>query len=154
MATEIERKFLVLVDKLPKNLALGAHIKQGYLSEFPYVTTRVRQYNGNFFLTIKGVNKGISRMELEYNIPQGDALQLFSLCSKFIEKTRVLLNHWEIDFFGGDNNGLVVAEIELTSEDEEFDKPEWLGEEVSSDKRYYNSNLLNNPYNTWSKNSA
>ena len=149
MAVEIERKFLVNVDKLPKNLSTGAYIRQGYLSEFPYPTVRIRSYNSNFFLTIKGNNKGITRQEFEYSIPKGDALSMFALCPRLIEKTRVLLNDWEINFFHGRNEGLVVAKIELDSEDQEFDKPDWLGEEVSYDNKYFNNNCRKTSTSIW-----
>jgi adenylate cyclase len=105
-------------------------------------------------LTIKSKTKGISRSEFEYDIPSSEATQLLQLCEgPLIEKIRHLViigeHTWEIDEFSGDNQGLIIAEIELSSEDESFEKPAWLGKEVSDDARYYNSSLVAHPYNQW-----
>ena len=155
MATEIERKFLVN-KSLFKPTSEGEYIAQGYLSSTPERTVRVRIKNNRGFLTIKGKNRGISRSEFEYEIPEPDARELLNLCEpSIIVKRRHIINVnnsiWEVDVFEGDNNGLIVAEIELQSEDEIFSRPDWLGDEVSNDARYYNSNLSKRPYNTWNK---
>lgn len=115
---------------------------------------RVRRQDEKAFLTLKGRNTGISRLEYEYEIPAADADELLQFCQRpLIEKTRYVEkidgHVWEIDCFFGDNEGLLVAEIELKSEDEPFEKPVWLGQEVSGDVRYYNSNLAENPYSKW-----
>jgi CYTH domain-containing protein len=153
MPQEIERKFLVRGDAWRE----GAHATrytQGYLSRVPGRTVRIRRAGEKAFITIKGRNTGISRPEYEYAIPVTDAEELFPLCEgPLIEKTRHVVEHggkrWEIDVFHGDNDGLVMAEIELKSEDESFDRPEWIGMEVSSDRRYYNSSLSMHPYKEW-----
>ena len=155
MATEIERKFLVN-KSLFKPTNEGEYIAQGYLSSTLERTVRVRIKNNRGFLTIKGKNRGISRSEFEYEIPEPDARELLKLCEpSIIVKRRHIINVnnsiWEVDIFEGDNNGLIVAEIELQSEDEIFSRPDWLGDEVSNDARYYNSNLSKRPYNTWNK---
>ena len=144
MATEIERKFLVIADKWPKEA--GMLYKQGYLSKHPERVVRVRFSDRGAFLTIKGKVENYSRPEFEYEIPLADAEILLKLCEKpIIEKTRYKLNHeghlWEIDEFHGAHTGLVIAEIELSDESEVFERPEWLGEEVTGDPQYYNSNL-------------
>lgn len=149
MATEIERKFLI-AGTVPAYD--GKHIKQGMLRrDHPLV--RVRVYGDSGFLTVKGPMKGISRAEYEYEIPVEDAEAMFDFCTDFVEKTRWLAKSkthtWEIDVFHGLNEGLVVAEVELASEDEEFDKPSWVGEEVTDDPRYLNTNLAVTPYTTW-----
>ncbi len=153
MATEIERKFLVIPNKWPKTV--GTLYKQGYLSRHPERVVRVRCIDKRAFLTIKGKVENYSRAEFEYEIPLADAEVLLELCEKpIIEKTRYKLNHeghlWEIDEFHGENAGLVLAEIELLDEKETFVSPVWLGEEVTEDMRYYNSNLIANPYSRWS----
>jgi adenylate cyclase len=155
MATEIERKFLVDKDKWKTSFA-DSHsaIRQGYLTSDPDKTVRIRISGYDGFITIKSKTKGISRSEYEYKIPVKDAEEMLnSLCSEVISKTRYFVhinNHtWEVDVFAEKNEGLIVAEIELESEDETFLKPEWAGEEVSSDFRYSNSNLARNPYTQW-----
>lgn len=115
---------------------------------------RVRIANNEAWLTIKGRNEGTRRLEFEYPIPTSDALELLALCqSGRIEKTRYCVEHadkiWEIDVFHGDNDGLIVAEIELADENEAFSRPDWLGEEVSDDPRYFNSALISHPYKDW-----
>ncbi|MBR1398390.1 MAG: CYTH domain-containing protein [Selenomonadaceae bacterium] len=155
MTTEIERKFLVNKN-LFKPTGDGEYIAQGYLSSTPERTVRVRIKNNHGFLTIKGKNIGISRSEFEYEIPEPDARELLNLCEpSIIIKRRHIINVnnsiWEVDVFEGDNKGLIVAEIELQSEDEIFNRPDWLGDEVSNDARYYNSNLSKRSYNTWNK---
>lgn len=154
MAKEIERKFLVkTADWVPQGA--GKYYKQGYLNSQKERVVRVRIAGDKGQLTIKGITTGVTRAEFEYAIPTEEAgLMLDNLCEKpLIEKHRHKEVHggktWEIDVFHGDNEGLVVAELELKSEDEAFDRPAWLGEEVSSDPRYFNSNLLKNPYKNW-----
>lgn len=156
MAKEIERKYLVKADawKVPAN---GTTIRQGYLSSVKERVVRVRTKGPKAFLTIKGLTKGISRSEFEYEIPVEDAdLLLTNLCEQpLIEKTRykeVYQGHtWEIDVFFGANGGLIVAEVELTDENEKLALPAWAGEEVSADPRYFNSNLIANPFCKWGK---
>lgn len=156
MAKEIERKFLVKTAAWkPQNE--GIHFKQGYLNTQKERVVRVRIEGDKAKLTIKGVTTGVTRSEFEYVIPVEDAsLLLDNLCEKpLIDKHRHAEVHggktWEIDVFHGDNEGLVVAEIELKSETETFVRPDWAGEEVSSDPRYFNSNLLKNPFKNWAK---
>jgi adenylate cyclase len=155
MAFEIERKFLV-TNYLWRNTP-GVYFCQGYLSRAKERTVRVRVAGERGFLTIKGSNKGATRAEYDYGIPADDARELLGLCDgPLIEKNRRALEYeghmWEIDEFLGENAGLIVAEIELDSEDESFIKPDWVGEEVTHDARYYNSNLVTHPYASW-KNS-
>ncbi len=155
MGKEIERKFLV-TNTSWKEAGKPQRIQQGYLAKQNGVTARVRTIAEKGFLTIKGPTTGISRAEFEYEIPYADALGLLELCAgPTIEKYRSLIpcgqHLWEVDEFLGENEGLVVAEIELGAEDESFEKPLWLGEEVSSDKRYFNSKLAQFPYRDWVK---
>ena len=154
MVKEIERKFLVASNKWSKTN--GTLYRQGYLSSHPERVVRVRMAGRQAFLTIKGKTEGYSRLEFEYEIPLKDVEVLLTLCEKpLIEKTRYQISYerhtWEIDEFHGVNNGLVLAEIELSSENEYFTRPEWLGKEVTKDTRYYNSNLIVNPYTKWEK---
>ena len=156
MPLEIERKFLVGGEF--KELSFKSYrIIQGYLSTESGRTVRVRLRDGQGFLTIKGAaNKGgFSRFEWEKEITAEEAGDLLNLCAgRVIDKTRFLVKGpdghvFEVDEFHGDNEGLVIAEIELKSEEEDFIRPDWLGEEVTGDRRYYNSMLLNNPYINW-----
>ncbi|MFT5426512.1 MAG: adenylate cyclase [Gammaproteobacteria bacterium] len=155
MATEIERKFLLLNNSWQSNINSELHIVQGYLATNELSSTRIRIQNEQANINIKSATLGITRTEFEYAIPLDDALlMLKDLCIKpIIEKTRYIvsqqLHTWEIDVFSGDNEGLVVAEIELSSPDEDFEKPSWLGEEVSDDARYYNVCLVNHPFKDW-----
>ena len=154
MGEEIERKFLVTGDAW-RETAEGMRYRQGFLSTVPERTVRVRVAGLRGTITVKGKNLGARRAEFEYEIPVADAEQMLdTLCERpLIEKVRHTLtagpHTWEVDVFEGDNAGLVVAEIELGSEDEAFEKPEWVGDEVTSDPRYFNSNLVANPYRTW-----
>lgn len=154
MGTEIERKFLVTGDEW-RGVAAGVFYCQGYLCLEKERTVRVRIAGDKAFLTIKGKSSGISRMEYEYPIPLEDArVLLVELCVQpVIEKKRYRINHlgfvWEVDEFVGENEGLLVAEIELAEEEQEFEKPSWIGEEVSSDRRYANASLVKNPYSGW-----
>ena len=154
MAKEIEHKFLVKMD-VWKPANAGVTLRQGYLSSVKERVVRVRTANDNAFLTIKGITTGMTRLEFEYPIPRTDADALLELCEKpLVEKTRykeVIGGFtWEIDVFHGDNDGLVVAEVEVPSEATKFEMPPWAGIEVSSDPRYFNSNLAVNPYQNWS----
>jgi adenylate cyclase len=153
---EIERKFLVTSEAFKKEAFAQNRIAQGYLSAVPERTVRVRIKGDKGFLTIKGSSNesGLSRFEWEKEIPIAEAKELLKLCEKgVIDKTRFEVkmgNHiFEIDEFYGENEGLVIAEIELKSESESFEKPSWLGKEVTNDNRYYNSYLSQNPYKNW-----
>ena len=154
MGIEIEKKFLLKGSEW-KQLAAGTAYRQGYLSSVKERTVRVRTINDKGFLTIKGISVGAVRQEYEYEIPVEDANALLDeLCEKpIIEKNRYKVEHggftWEIDEFFGENDGLVVAEIELESEDQLFERPKWVGEEVTGDARYFNSNLIKHPYCRW-----
>jgi adenylate cyclase len=154
MPTEIERKFLVKPGAWTPQ-GPGTPFRQGYLSSQKDRVVRVRLAGGAGTLTIKGPTAGISRAEFEYQIPAADAAALLdALCERpLIEKVRHVERHggktWEIDVFLGDNAGLTVAELELSSEDEPFERPAWLGEEVSADPRYANASLVARPYRTW-----
>ena len=154
MGQEIERKFLVRGDDW-RRLATGKTYRQGYLSTVKERTVRVRTIDDKGFLTIKGISRGVSRSEFEYEIPAEEANELLDdLCERpLIEKRRYKIpagrHTWEVDEFFGENDGLIVAEIELASESEAFERPSWIGEEVSSDPRYFNANLIRNPYKNW-----
>jgi adenylate cyclase len=155
MPLEIERKFLVNLEKW--NLIeqpTGNALRQGYISTDPSKTIRVRMTNEDSFLTIKGKNIGATRAEFEYKIPNEDAKELLdnfveSELSKIRYKIEFNNKVWEVDEFLGENKGLFVAEIELDSEDESFEKPDWIGEEVTGDEKYYNSNLTLFPFKNW-----
>lgn len=153
---EIERKFLVKNLDFIDLATTKNRIVQGYLNSTPERTVRVRIKGNKGFLTIKGIGNesGTTRMEWEKEIDVQDAEQLLTLCEKgAIDKIRHEIpvgNHiYEVDIFYGENEGLIMAEIELQTENEVFEKPFWLGEEITSDKRYYNAYLSNNPYKTW-----
>ena len=157
MFQEIERKFLVSGD-FGSEVFESTDIKQGYLCGSAGVSVRIRVRGDKGYLTIKGRRSpnGLSRFEWEKEIAREEAEALLALAEGgLIEKTRHLVKNtdgrhtWEVDVFHGDNEGLVVAEIELSSEDETFDRPEWLGMEVTGDPRYHNSHLLKQPYKTW-----
>ena len=155
MAQEIERKFLVK-GNYKSCVKKSERIVQGYLSSVPERTVRVRIKGDNGFLTIKGIasKSGASRFEWETEIKKEDVENLIELCEPgIIEKTRSFIevgNHiYEVDEFYGENEGLTIAEIELSSEEEKFIKPDWLGDEVTGDFRYFNSMLVKNPYTKW-----
>lgn len=153
MAAEIERKFLVSGDSWRAG-AVGVRIAQGYLCRDPERTTRIRVGGDKAWITIKGISRGIARAEFEYEIPVEDARALLDLClPSVIDKTRYKIPHgdhvWEVDVFHGDNEGLVVAEVELADESESPELPDWVGEEVSMDARYYNSALAKTPFSHW-----
>ncbi len=154
MPTEIERKFLVKGDEW-RTLATGTVYRQGYLSTKKGCTVRVRLVGNQGYLTIKGSTKGISRAEYEYPIPAEDAQEMLdNLCEPpLIEKTRYKIEFagltWEVDEFAGENQGLIIAEVELTDENQTIQLPDWIGKEVSDDPRYYNVNLTQHPYSQW-----
>ncbi|MCH3883579.1 CYTH domain-containing protein [Tenacibaculum aquimarinum] len=153
MALEIERKFLVNSDRFKEEAYQKNYIKQGFLNSNKNRTVRIRIMDDKGFLTIKGKSNksGTSRFEWEKEISKTEAVELFLLCEKgIIEKYRYLVKSekhtFEVDEFLGKNDGLVVAEIELSSEEESFKKPSWLGKEVTGKKKYYNSNLSKKPF--------
>lgn len=154
MGTEIERKFLLRDDSWRAG-ATGTMYRQGYLNSAKERTVRVRTVGDKAFLTIKGITVGATRAEYEYPIPFDECnAMLDTLAEKpLIEKKRYKIKRgdltWEIDEFFGDNKGLVVAEVELQSEGQSFEKPDWLGDEVSGDPRYFNSNLIKHPFTRW-----
>ena len=154
MGKEIERKFLVTSEAW-RALAQGTMYRQGYLNSFKERTVRIRTVGEKAFLTIKGITVGATRAEYEYEIPFGECnAMLDTLAEKpIIEKKRYKIKHagltWEVDEFFGENAGLIVAEVELESEDQKIDKPEWIGNEVSGDPRYFNSNLIKHPFTKW-----
>ena len=152
MAIEIERKFLVTGDGWRQGR--GTRLSQGYLNRDKARTVRVRVAGPQAFLTVKGATQGASRAEFEYEIPVADAEQLLKLSDgPVVEKVRHVLNHagttWEVDEFLGESLGLVVAEVELTHEAQAFERPPWLGQEVTEDPRYFNSSLAVHPYSRW-----
>lgn len=155
MATEIERKFLVTSDDWRNQAAEKKTIRQGYFGPASKASIRIRISDNSANINIKSATLEVTRREYEIPVPLADAEEMLdNLCERpFIEKIRHLVpvgNHvWEVDEFFGDNEGLVVAEIELSSADESFDKPSWLGKEVSSDKRYYNVCLVKHPFKDW-----
>ena len=155
MGIEIERKFLVTNDHWREAASAALPIKQGYLVGGKEASVRVRLQGDKANLNIKSATLGVRRQEFEYAIPLEEAeLILTTLCQRpIIEKTRYLVSYankqWEVDVFEGDNAGLIVAELELQDETEQFDPPPWLGEEVSDDPRYYNSCLSQHPYKDW-----
>jgi len=154
MGKEIERKFLVKGDAW-RSLAKGMSYRQGYLNSAKERTVRIRTIDDKAFLTIKGLTVGATRSEYEYEIPLAECnAMLDNLAEKpIIDKKRYKVPFagltWEIDEFFGDNAGLIVAEVELMSEDQAFQKPEWIGGEVTGDPRYFNSNLIKHPFTRW-----
>ena len=156
MSKEIERKFLVKSLEW-KELAKGILYRQGYLNSAKERVVRVRTIDDKAFITIKGITAGVSRLEFEYEVPLADANEMLDKLVEqpIIEKRRYKIARdgvvWEIDEFFGDNEGLVIAEVELQDEQQEIVRPQWLGEEVSADPRYFNNNLVMHPYKTWSK---
>ncbi len=153
MGKEIERKYLVKGEAW-KQMAEGVLYRQGYLNSLKERVVRARTMGPKAALTVKGITVGATRLEFEYDIPLEDCNQLLELCEQpIIEKTRYKIPLggliWEIDEFHGVNEGLVVAECELESEDQAIDKPEWIGVEVTGKPEYFNSNLIAKPYTTW-----
>ncbi|WP_434927553.1 CYTH domain-containing protein [Shewanella sp. HL-SH2] len=156
MTVEIERKYLVHNDQFKSLAHRSTRIVQGYLNSEKSRTVRVRIMGEQGFLTIKGISNqaGLSRFEWEKEISVQEAQDLLKLCEQgVIDKTRYLVEYqnqvFEVDEFYGDNQGLVVAELELESEQQAVTKPDWLGEEVTGDNRYYNSSLMKQPYSQW-----
>ncbi len=156
MAVEIERKFLVRDDAWRRLTDGGTRLVQAYLANTGLASVRVRIAGSAAWLSVKSMTRGLSRSEFEYAVPLADAeAMLATLCAgPRIDKVRYCVacgpHTWEIDVFDGDNAGLVVAEIELGSEDEAFDRPSWLGDEVTHLERYYNVRLVDRPYARWS----
>lgn len=157
MGKEIEKKYLVTDDSY-KRLAQPKLYRQGYLSSSPDRVVRVRIVDDKAFITIKGPASGATRDEYEYEIPREDAQEMLNnLCEKpIIEKHRYIIDYsgrkWEVDEFHGENEGLVITEIELEDINQEYEMPLWVGEEVTADQRYANSNLIKNPFSKWHKN--
>jgi adenylate cyclase len=155
MATEIERKFLVTGDSWKQAIKSESVLKQGYIANQPNATVRVRISKGKAHLNIKSATKGIRRAEFEYEIPVADAGELLEQVAEgpIIDKIRYKVecgkHTWDLDVFHGENSGLVMAEVELQDEDEAFEKPDWAGEEVSGDPRYYNASLVKKPFSQW-----
>ncbi len=155
MAIEIEHKFLVKNESWRQQVSHSVHYRQGYLCGNDKTSIRIRTSNSNAWLNIKSATIGNHRQEFEYEIPLPDADEMLNtLCHHpLIEKTRHFVTYeqhlWEIDEFGGDNAGLIVAEVELKNLEESFSIPDWAGQEVTADLRYYNNNLCKNPYKNW-----
>jgi adenylate cyclase len=155
MAREIERKYRVINENWKSAVEAEATLKQGYLTAQPDLAIRVRIDGAQAQLNIKSATSGISRSEYEYAIPRQDAEEILAnlVSGTVIDKTRYKVrcgeHLWDLDVFHGDNQGLVMAEIELEREDEPFEMPGWVGEEVSDDPRYYNANLIRHPYRDW-----
>lgn len=153
MALEIERKFLVDLNKVV--LENGLDIKQGYIKTIDNRVVRVRIKGLKAFLTIKSENSGMKRLEFEYEIPVEEANEMLEkVCDRpIIDKTRYEIKHenhlWEVDVFYGDNDGLVIAEVELKDENEEVILPTWVKNEVTQETKYYNNQLMQNPYKNW-----
>lgn len=155
MALEIERKFLVKSDAWRTQASSRELLRQGYLQSDVAASIRVRTAGENAWLNIKAKRSGMTRLEFEYPIPRQDADEILDeLCKgprveKYRHEIRLGAHTWEVDEFLGDNQGLVVAEIELSDESESFERPDWLGDEVTHDERYYNFNLAQRPYGEW-----
>lgn len=154
MGIEIERKFLVASDDWRAGVSRSTRFSQGYLSRDPARTVRVRLAGEQAFLTIKGATLGAARAEFEYAVPVADARALLAICDgPVVEKVRSLCPYegmtWEVDEFLGANAGLVLAEIELDTEDQPFARPPWLGAEVTGDARFVNANLAVRPFTSW-----
>jgi adenylate cyclase len=153
MGNEIERKFLVSGDGW-RGGSPGCPYTQGYLSRDPERVVRVRQAGKRAYITIKGISQGTTRAEFDYPISLSDAEALMKLCLRpLIEKVRHVVEYhgkrWEVDEFHGENEGLILAEVELSREDEPVDLPPWIGQEVSRDARYFNANLVELPFTRW-----
>ncbi len=155
MALEIERKFLVKDDSWMASVHSSTPIMQGYLASTARATVRVRVKGERAFITIKGATSGVTRSEFEFEVDVDDARTMLAtlaegpVIDKVRHEIRVASHIWEVDVFAGDNEGLVMAEIELADADEEFELPGWAGQEVSDDPRYFNVNLAAHPYRTW-----
>jgi len=157
MGKEIERKFLIDFTIFNKDdFNNKFYIKQGYILNSKEKVVRIRVTGKECFLTIKGQNDGAERPEFEYSIPKEDAKEMLdTMCDDIIEKTRHIFHIfgdiWEIDVFHGENKGLIVAEVEIPTKDYELKLPKWIIKEVTDDPRYYNNNLIKNPFSTWNK---
>jgi len=155
MGIEIERKFLVINDAWRKDVLSETRLKQGYLANQERASVRVRIGGDKAYLNIKSATLGIRRSEFEYEVPVDDAEEMLEQVAirPFIDKTRYTLkcgeHLWEVDLFHGENEGLIVAEVELGSEDESFQVPDWTGEEVSDDPKYFNVCLVKHPFCNW-----
>ncbi len=155
MATEIERKFLITSDEWRHDADAGIQITQGYMGSNEKSSVRIRINGDSANINIKSKTIGAQRSEYEYAIPLNEANEILTaLCDRpYIDKTRYHVNHqghvWEVDVFAGDNEGLVVAELELTRVNETFSLPSWIGSEVTEDPRYYNICLVTHPYKSW-----
>jgi len=155
MTKEIERKFLVRGDAW-RALATGIMYRQGYLNSAKERTVRIRTADARAFLTIKGITIGATRAEYEYEIPFDDGKEMLNTLAEkpLIEKKRYKIHlgslTWEVDEFLGENAGLIIVEVELASEDQVLEKPSWVGDEVTEDPRYFNANLVKNPFTRWS----
>lgn len=155
MADEIERKFLLRDDRWRAHIERSVRQVQGYLGSVETCSIRIRIEGDKASLNIKSATLGVSRSEYDYPVPKNEAEEILEhLCRKpLIDKTRHFIQAgkhvWEIDEFHGDNDGLIVAEVELAHPDEAFERPDWLGEEVSYDTRYYNVCLVEHPYKDW-----
>ena len=155
MGTEIEKKYLIVNDDWCKNADDGIYMVQGYMGTNEKSSIRIRIHGDTANLNIKSSTIGITRSEYDYPVPVDEAKEILeTLCDRpYIEKTRFHVMHegheWEIDVFAGDNDGLIVAEVELDSLDEEFALPDWAGDDVSDDPRYYNVCLVTHPYKDW-----
>lgn len=155
MPIEIERKFLLASEDWREEVVRSSRIRQGYLGKIDKASVRIRVQGDKANINVKSATLGMRRMEYEYEIPLSEAEEMLEqLCQKpQVDKTRFIVERgqhvWEIDEFYGDNEGLLVAEVELGSEDEVFEKPAWLGEEVTEDPRYYNVNLRKHPFKDW-----
>ena len=160
MSTEIERKYMVVEESWKTEVVQSTPIEQGYFPTQKGVTVRIRRRGEKGYLTVKGPSFGISRAEFEYTIPLSDAIEMLeTLCQGGrIQKVRHLIPYgdhtWELDVFEGANQGLVTAEVELQAEDETFEKPPWLGREVSEDPRYRNAALVRAPFSQWGEQSS
>ncbi|MFN8125530.1 MAG: CYTH domain-containing protein [Candidatus Nanopelagicales bacterium] len=155
MGTEIEHKFLVVDDSWREQATGSTRIMQGYLTDGGTAVVRARVRGDRGYLTVKGMTTGITRAEYEYEIPVSDALEMLETLAQgpVIDKVRSLVpvgdHTWEVDEFAGANAGLIVAEVELASADQDFDLPTWAGADVSDDYRYFNVNLATHPYSEW-----
>lgn len=156
MAVETERKFLLANDGWRNQVGRSTEIRQGYLNSAPERAVRIRVRGERGTLTIKGLGNGMSRPEFEYDIPLAEAQEMLQMCEtprieKIRHEVRVGEHLWEIDEFTADNEGLIIAEVELADEQESFVLPGWLGEEVTSDPRYFNVSLIKHPFCTWAE---
>jgi adenylate cyclase len=155
MGQEIERKYLIHAEKWKQlDKPAGQNYRQGYLLTDPQKTIRVRLTDTAAYLTIKGISVGATRAEYEYEIPKQDAIELLDkFAISELSKVRYKIDYhckvWEVDEFLGDNAGLIVAEIELKSEDESYDIPDWIAQDVTGEDKYYNSNLTKHPFKNW-----